>query len=112
MYHPAKAIEAVLFKTKSQFTDEQVIQSLAALNPILARFPGFISRQISKDQSGQWMDLVYWESMDQAKEAARQVMQSAEAVQAFQVIDESNMMMYHFTPAMPAHTASGANPGM
>jgi hypothetical protein len=48
---------------------------LIALNPILAQLPGFIRRQISRDESGQWMDMVYWESIDQAKEATGQVMQ-------------------------------------
>jgi hypothetical protein len=40
--------------------------------------------------------------MEQAKQAAGQVMQMEEAMQAFQVIDESNMLMYHFTPAVAA----------
>jgi heme-degrading monooxygenase HmoA len=63
----AGAIEVVLFKTKPQFTDEQVSQMLTSLNPILEHLPGFISRQLSKDESGQWLDLVYWKSMEQAK---------------------------------------------
>jgi len=98
----AGVIEAVLFKTKPQFTDEQVIQMLTSLNPLLQHFAGFISRQLSKDDSGQWLDLVYWESMEQARQAAGQVMQREEAMYAFQVIDERNMSMYHFIPAVPA----------
>jgi heme-degrading monooxygenase HmoA len=105
------AIEAVLFKAKTQFTDEQVIQMLTSLNPLLQGFPGFISRQLSKDESGQWLDLVYWESMEQARQAADQVMQMEEATHAFGVIDERNMSMYHFTPAVAAFVPAPVNSG-
>jgi len=96
-----KAIEMVIFKTKTPFSDEQVVEALSSIDPVLQTYEGFISRQISKNMDGHWMDLVYWENLELAHKAAAQVMKDDKAAGAFSVIDENSMQMYHFVPVQP-----------
>jgi hypothetical protein len=53
-------------------TDEAVLlQASAALQQdFLARQPGFIRRELLRGKENQWVDLVYWESMEAAEQAA------------------------------------------
>ncbi len=95
----SRAIEVVIFRAKTQYTDEQVTEALELINPVLQDFPGFISRQLSKSEDGQWMDLVRWESLALAQQAATKIMQQEVAGEAFKVIEESSMQLYHFLAA-------------
>ena len=59
-----KIIQYKLFKGK----DEKAFLSASdALMPKLAKLSGFIKRELLKDESGTWFDIVYWKSMKQAK---------------------------------------------
>lgn len=103
-----RAIEVVIFRAKTQYTDEQVTEALELVNPVLQDFSGFISRQLSKSEDGQWMDLVHWESLALAQQAATKIMQQEIAGEAFKVIEESSMQLYHFlavSSALLNHTA-------
>lgn len=98
------AIEVVLFKTKPGYTQDQAQEALESLNRHVVKFDGFISRKLSVDEQGNWMDLVYWESKGLALKAAEEIMKVPEAAQVFEVIDDSTIQMYHFNPAMTLNT--------
>lgn len=44
------------------------------------------------------MDLVFWESMEDAQAAAEEIMKLEAAQTAFRVIDEQTMEFHHFKP--------------
>lgn len=69
-----------------------------SLNSILKSYDGFISRQLAVGEKNQWMDLVFWENMENATFAAEDVLKDEMAQKAFQVIDESEMNFFHFEP--------------
>jgi heme-degrading monooxygenase HmoA len=92
------AIELVIFKTKPEFDQKDVKASLESLTAIVSNYKGFISRQLAKNEEGKWMDLVFWESMEDAKAAADEIMKLESAQKAFSVIDEQTMEFYHFDP--------------
>lgn len=93
-----KAIELVIFKAKPGFSLDKVKTSLLSLNPILESYKGFISRKLALSKENQWMDLVYWESMEDATFAADDVMKNENAIKAFEVIDKQEMSFFHFDP--------------
>ncbi len=92
------AIEVVIFKTKPGISQEQARKALESLNDHVKKFDGFMGRKISVDENGHWMDLVYWESKSVALKASEEIMKVPAAIQAFEVIDESTMQLFHFDP--------------
>lgn len=94
----AKAIELVIFKPKPGLSKQEVKSSMVPLTKILTSHKGFVSRTLAATENNLWMDLVLWETMADAKTAAKNIMKQEEALQAFQVIDENEMKMYHFEP--------------
>ncbi|MTI86934.1 MAG: hypothetical protein FH748_03080 [Balneolaceae bacterium] len=93
-----ETIELVLFKALADNTEEEVRSSLESLNPILSSYKGFVSRKIALSDSGQWMDLVHWESLEDAKHASDDIMKKEEALKAFSVIDQDTMQFLHLKP--------------
>lgn len=93
-----KAIELVLFRPKSTFSIDEVKRSLESLDEILSSYKGFLKRHLAVSGNGQWMDLVLWESMDDAKFAADDILKNEKAIEAFSVIDQNEMQFFHFEP--------------
>lgn len=93
-----QAIEMVMFKTKQHLNEQEAKITLLSVNPILQTYPGFISRVLSKNTDGFWLDIVYWNSMEEAKDAAQEVMKNETAVKVFDAIESSTIQMFHFTP--------------
>ena len=57
---------------------------------------GFVSREISISDDGQFLDLVYWTDLEPAKAAANKVMQNADLLKIFSIIDEKTQLYKHF----------------
>lgn len=93
-----RAIELVIFRSKTDYSKEEVRMSLESLNPVLATYKGFLKRQLALNENDHWMDLVFWETMEDARFAADNIMKQEQAIKAFDVIDEKEMQFFHFTP--------------
>ncbi len=65
-------VEIVLFRLKEGIRHEDFLQAADALMLDLRRMSGYIKRELLCDASGQWVDLVYWRSLDEALAAAEQ----------------------------------------
>lgn len=94
----AAAIELVIFKPKPGLSTDVIKTSLMSLEPILKSYHGFISRELAVNSENQWMDLVFWESMEDAVFAAEDILMQEKAVKAFEVIDDKEMKFFHFKP--------------
>ncbi|HHO55144.1 MAG TPA: hypothetical protein ENK21_02055 [Trueperaceae bacterium] len=56
---------------------------------------GYIDRELLKDESGLWVDILHWQTMQDALKAAEQMMQE-EVVKGFiSKIDSSSITMLH-----------------
>jgi hypothetical protein len=91
-----KAIELVLFKPKSYVSADEVKISLTSLDSVLQSYDGFVGRQLAVGNENQWMDLVFWESMENAAFASEDILKNETAKKAFEVIDEKEMNFFHF----------------
>lgn len=61
----------------------------------LAKQPGFQKRVTLKSPEGEWVDILWWDSMEDAKATAEKVMQEPSAGAWFGMMDESTVSMYH-----------------
>ncbi len=93
---PTVCIEMVSFRGNPEFTIEQVQEVMTQTNSHIKEFDGFIKRTISVNEEGEFLDIVYWESLEQAKQAAADLQQNAEIMKHFKVIDFSTVTMKHF----------------
>jgi hypothetical protein len=64
-----------------------LLQASAALQQdFLARQPGFIRRELLRGKENQWVDLVYWKSMEAAVQAAHNAAASPVCYAYFQLM--------------------------
>lgn len=93
-------VEMVQFRLREGVSEKEGIEALTQLNDCIKQFEGFISRKLSKDEEGNWLDLVYWTDKQSATAAGQKIMQAPEAQPAFKVVDKTTMLFRHYTPEL------------
>jgi hypothetical protein len=92
----AKVLELVVFNLNDGVTQEQFAATLEPVSRWIAEQPGFISRELSYDaQSDRWVDVIWWESMEQAGAAAQLAMSSDHCAPMFAMLDMESAAMLH-----------------
>ncbi|NMH88095.1 hypothetical protein [Flavivirga algicola] len=91
----AKVVELVLFKTKPEFTKDQMVDAAKNINPILEKYNGYISRKLSITDDGKWTDIVYWTDLKSAEKASKHILEDPLAQKYFAMIDETSMEFSH-----------------
>ena len=104
----SKALEVVVFKLNEGVSREQFLGTNDAVSDWARKQPGFISRELSYDAEGdRWIDVVWWESMEDAGAAAERAMSSDSCAPMFALIDMESTLMIHGTPvAEPVRAAA------
>lgn len=59
-------IDLVRFRLQPGKTAQEWLQANEKINEWVARQPGFHFHSVSVTEDGEWLDLVYWESMEAA----------------------------------------------
>ena len=98
MVHPSEqhALELVVFKLKDGTSREAFLATVGAVSDWAATQPGFVSRDLSYDASGdRWIDVVYWRSLAAAEAAAAVAESSPSCAGMFELIDLESMLMIH-----------------
>ncbi len=90
-------IEMVRFKGLPIHSISEVKEAMVRTNAVIKEFDGFIKRTLSVDAEGEFLDIVYWESLEQAKKAASQVQENPQLMENFKVIDFKTVTMKHYT---------------
>ena len=88
-------LEVVLFRAKAGVSDDQVLQGSAQIQPWLAGAAGYLKREVSKGEDGQWVDLVHWRSLAEAQQAAEQLMAEPTAAAFMSMIEPESITMLH-----------------
>ena len=88
-------LELVIFKLNPGVTNEQCLKALEATTADLQRQPGFVRREVRRDSDGTWVDMVYWQTRDEAL-AAMAASQGFASMAAFAAAgDFQNAQMLH-----------------
>jgi hypothetical protein len=64
------AIEVVLFRLQPTVTRADFLAAVDETTALLKTQDGFLSRAVSLAESGEWLDILSWESIEAAKAAA------------------------------------------
>lgn len=92
-------VEMVQFRLKPGVDQDAFLTAVADAQAALGRMPGFVSREVLKNDDGLWVDLVHWQSYDQALAAAEAFGSHPELAAFGALIDETQMTMLHFDQA-------------
>ena len=96
-----KALELVVYKLGEGVSREQFLGTNEAVSSWIAKQPGFVSRDLAYDAEGdRWVDVIWWETMDDAHAAAELSMTSESCAPMFALIDMQSALMIHGEPAI------------
>lgn len=91
------ALEIAIYKIKEGVSDANFMRMSSEMEENFAKKQeGFIKRTFAKSESGDWVDVIYWETMSDATKASEAAMKSPACAPMFEVLDGSSVKMYHF----------------
>lgn len=80
-------IEIAEYKLKTGVSEDIFLQdSIDAQKSFLDKQPGYLKRQLLKNND-EWIEIVYWDTMINAKNAEKEVIKNIQNVPMFQKID-------------------------
>ena len=96
-----KVLELVVYSLHEGTSREQFLGTNGAVSTWISKQPGFISRELVYDNQGdRWVDIVWWETMEQALAASEASMTSESCSPMFALIDMESALILHGLPAM------------
>ena len=95
-------VEITQFKLVDGVTEESFLQDATNVQKgFLEKQAGYAgTRQLLKGDAGEWVDIVYWESLENAQKAQEAAMGSKTCMPMFQKIDPSSIKMLHLEQVM------------
>ncbi|MDX8523037.1 antibiotic biosynthesis monooxygenase [Mesorhizobium sp. MSK_1335] len=94
-----ETLEIVTFRLKPDAAADFAAQN-GVVTDWLARQPGFLSRHLGKRDDGSWVDIVRWQSLEQAQAAAQRIMAEIGGCEAMQAIEPGSVSMSHAALAL------------
>ena len=110
---PDRVLELVVFKLKPGVTREEFLATNDAVSNWAKQQPGFLSREQAYDAQGdRWIDVLWWNTIEDAQAASERAMTSESCAPMFALIDDDATLMLHADQVIaPVHadaTPTGA----
>ena len=91
-----KVLELVVFALREGVTRERLLETSGPVSEWARDQPGFVSRELFEDaEGGRWIDVVRWDTLEQAHAAAEAAMTSESCAPMFALIDMEGTLMVH-----------------
>ena len=87
--------EIVLYRLKAEVNRDQFMEVSARATAWLRNRPGYLGRELLEDESGQWVDLVRWTTIEDALAAANAFMEVPEAAAFMDAVEPESITMLH-----------------
>ena len=92
----SSVVELVVFKTKENTDYAEFMDAVSETDEFIQKCDGFVLRELNySEETSEWVDIVYWESMEQAKTAGQQFMEHPKCTSFMKLIDPNHMKMWH-----------------
>jgi len=97
------AIEIVVFHLEPDVVPKKFQAAIDETTALLKTQTGFMSRTIGQSESGEWLDILYWESVESAKKAMT-IFQTDKAGQSFSAsLDLKTIKVYFLETDVQLH---------
>jgi hypothetical protein len=91
-------LEIVIYRLNDGVTDSVFLKAGEAMEQNFAgKQQGFVSRIFGKSQEGEWVDVITWQTMNDALKASEAAMKSPVCAPMFEMLDGPSVKMHHFT---------------
>lgn len=90
------AIEIVVFRAKPGVLPQALTEAALSAQACIETIDGYVGRNFGSNSEEQYVDIVYWKSLQHAQAAAQTVMTLAPCQHFFSLIDASSIQMLHF----------------
>jgi antibiotic biosynthesis monooxygenase (ABM) superfamily enzyme len=87
--------EIVIYRLKADVDQDQFLEISARATEWLRNRPGYLGRELLEDESGLWVDLVRWATIDDALAAANAFMAVPEAAAFMDTVEPESIIMLH-----------------
>ena len=87
--------EIVIYRLKTDVNRDKFMEISARATEWLRNRPGYLGRELLEDDSGQWVDLVRWTTIEDALSAASAFMELPEAAAFMDAVDPESITMLH-----------------
>jgi hypothetical protein len=84
-------VELVFFKSKPDVTEDQVAGSAKTIQALAQSMGKPFEIDLYKSEDGEWVEIVRWNSQEEAQQVEQAVMAMPEALNAMSVMDESSI---------------------
>jgi antibiotic biosynthesis monooxygenase (ABM) superfamily enzyme len=105
-----KVLELVVYQLHKGVSREQFLGTNDAVSSWIRQQSGFLSRELVYDAEGdRWVDVIWWETLEQAQAASERSMTSESCSPMFALINMDSTLMLHGIPAInPVHATTPA----
>lgn len=92
------AVEVTVFDVRQGIEAEEVMRRAGEAAAALKACGGFVQRLVSRDESGQWVDIVQWESMEALLRAQAECAGRAEIAAFAAAMEPGALVLRQETP--------------
>jgi antibiotic biosynthesis monooxygenase (ABM) superfamily enzyme len=87
--------EFVIYRLKPDISRDHFLEVSARATEWLRNRPGYLGRELLQDDSGQWVDLVRWTTIENALSAASDFMAVPQAAAFMDAVEPESITMLH-----------------
>jgi hypothetical protein len=99
----AGAVEVTVFEPRPEIGADELMRRAGEAAAVLKACGGFVQRLVSRDESGQWLDIVQWESMQALLHAEAQCAASPEVAAFAAAMEPGALVLRQETPDAAAN---------
>jgi hypothetical protein len=90
-------IETVTFKLNNAVSREAFVEAAQAISVFASKREGFVSRRLSCNDEGLWIEQIEWKTLEAAKSAAAEIGNDPTLGPCMTMIDGPSVELHHTT---------------
>ena len=90
--------ELLSWQAKDKVTDQAMVLAVEAMLDDLRSLPGFLFQNLSKDSQGNWFEVYFWRTAEDAHQSNERMANKASLQQLMQLIKPESLKMEVMTP--------------
>ena len=103
----AMTAKMIAYALKSGVTESEFLAASAGLAPELATLEGFIRRELLKGEDERWLDVVYWQTRENADRSEDTIQRLPACARCIAMMEFESLTVTHLTVAQPIDGARG-----
>ena len=91
-------VELVFFRSKTDATTEAVLDSARKIQELAMSMSSSFKIELLRTDEGEWVEIVHWDSQEEAQRVEQAMMSNPEAQQTMAVMQENSIRMVFLHP--------------